>query len=89
MSEGLKSVVLSAAKTLINAVLIVGVALGALSIGYKSLRPAPATGSELTIALAKQSMQTGAEDFVGMVKRYMNISESIAEHATRSVSLSE
>ena len=51
MSEGLKSVVQSAAKTFINAVLIAGVALGALSIAYKSLRPAPATGSELAASL--------------------------------------
>jgi len=76
MSEGLKSVFQSAAKTFINAVLIATVALGALSIGYKSLRPAPATGGDLAIALAKQSMQTGVEDFAGMLKRYMNVAES-------------
>ncbi|WP_338261709.1 hypothetical protein [Corallococcus caeni] len=71
----MKSIFLSAAKTLINSLLIAAVALGVVGVGYKFFRPVPLTGGELAVSLARQSMQTGVEDFAGMAKHYLNISE--------------
>ncbi|WP_426745904.1 hypothetical protein VZQ01_35925 [Myxococcus faecalis] len=76
MSEGIKSVGISAAKTSINSIVIAIVALGAISIGYHRVRPMPLTGGELAISLAKQSLQTGVEDFASMLTRYLNGSDA-------------
>jgi|GEM_PF-3961929 len=76
MSEGIKSVGVSAAKTFINSVVVALVALSALAIGYRALRPTQPTGEDLAIALAKQSLQSGVEDFATIVARYMNVSDA-------------
>ncbi|WP_375746283.1 hypothetical protein NR800_17260 [Corallococcus interemptor] len=75
MSEGVKSICVSAVKTFVNSLLVAAVSVGSIGVVYKSFQPVPLAGRELAIALAKQSMQTGVEDFAGMAKRYLNIAE--------------
>ncbi|MCP3169060.1 hypothetical protein [Myxococcus qinghaiensis] len=89
MSEGIKSIGISATKTLINSILVSLVVLGSLGLGYHAMRPIPPTGEELAIALAKQSVQTGVEDFASMVTRHLGGSDAVRLDSTIQSRLGE
>jgi hypothetical protein len=75
MRDGIKQVAVSASKTAINSVLIAAITLAVGAIAYRTIKPAPKTGAELAIALAKQQQQSGAEDVASMIKHYLGVSE--------------